>query len=94
MEPARIWQQRHRGRLRRRHLSTIELVSILDDKDGISTGTSAAIGQVNLDNAGYGIVLVFIIAWLFSLLIWRYGRVEEKWAISDSPSDDPGVTQL
>lgn len=75
-------------------IGTIELVSILDDKDGISNGTSAAIGQVNLDNAGYGIVLVFIIAWLFSLLIWRYGRVEEKWAISDSPSDDPGVTQL
>jgi high-affinity nickel-transport protein len=33
----------------------------------------------NLNTAGYVIVGMFIVTWLGAMLIWRYGRIEEKW---------------
>jgi len=34
----------------------------------------------NINEAGYAIVAMFIIVWSAALLIWRYGRVEQRWA--------------
>lgn len=72
-------------------IGTIELVSILDEKAGITTGPLAAIGQVNLNNAGYGIVLLFVFAWVVALAVWRYGRIEEKWSAGLNPPDGPHI---
>ncbi len=33
-----------------------------------------------LDYAGYGIVLLFLVAWLVALAVWRFGRIEERWS--------------
>ncbi len=43
-------------------------------------GSLAAIAAIPLDDAGYGIVLLFLVAWLVALAVWRFGRIEEKWA--------------
>ncbi|WP_426519001.1 HoxN/HupN/NixA family nickel/cobalt transporter [Diaminobutyricibacter sp. McL0618] len=67
-------------------IGTIELVSVVDDKAGITTGPMAIIGQVNLNNAGYLVVLVFAFVWILAVTIWKYGRIEEKW--SASPRDE------
>jgi len=40
----------------------------------------AAIAAITLDYAGYGIVLLFLVAWLVALTVWRFGRIEEKWS--------------
>ncbi len=58
----------------------IELLSLLTDKLGIDSGPVAAVAQLNLENAGYVIVGFFILAWVVALLIWRFGRIEEKWS--------------
>jgi high-affinity nickel-transport protein len=60
-------------------IGTIELVSILTDKAGITTGPLAAIATIDLAYVGYGIVAFFVLAWAVSLAVWKYGRVEEKW---------------
>lgn len=61
-------------------VGTIELVSILTEKTGITSGPLAAIANVNLDFVGYAIVALFVLTWVIALSIWKYGRIEEKWS--------------
>jgi nickel/cobalt transporter (NiCoT) family protein len=60
-------------------IGTIELLSILTDKLGITTGPLAAIAGLDLNYVGFVIVGLFVLTWVVALLIWRYGRIEEKW---------------
>jgi high-affinity nickel-transport protein len=62
-------------------IGTIELIGVLADQAHITTGPIAAIGSVPLDYAGYGIVGLFVVAWLLSLAVWRFGRIEDRWEI-------------
>ncbi len=61
-------------------IGTIELLSVLADQAHIRSGPIAAIAAIPLDYAGYGIVALFVGAWLIALAIWRYARIEEKWS--------------
>ena len=61
-------------------IGTIELVSILTEKTGVTSGPLAAIANINLDYVGYAIVLLFVLTWLIAITIWKYGRIEEKWS--------------
>ena len=48
------------------------------DLHGGAWGLLGAIGD--FDYTGYIVVGVFVATWLVSWLIWRYGRIEERWA--------------
>ena len=61
-------------------IGTIELIGVLADQAKIDSGPVAAIAAIPLDYAGYGIVLLFLVAWLVALMVWRFGRIEEKWS--------------
>jgi nickel/cobalt transporter (NiCoT) family protein len=63
-------------------IGTIELISILTDKTGITSGPLAAIANVSLDFVGYSIVALFIVTWLVAIMVWKYGRIEERWSAS------------
>ena len=69
-------------------IGTIELIGVLAAQAQIESGPLAAIAAVPLDYAGYGIVLLFLLAWLVALAVWRLGRIEEKW--SSGPRADAG----
>ena len=60
-------------------IGSIELISILTDKLGLTAGPLAAIGRVDLDHVGYVIVGFFILTWVVALAVWKFGRIEEKW---------------
>jgi nickel/cobalt transporter (NiCoT) family protein len=72
-------------------IGTIELISVLDDQAGITSGPLAAIGSIPLDYAGYAIVALFVAAWLTALAVWRFGRIEEKWSAKLAPN--PNTTE-
>jgi high-affinity nickel-transport protein len=57
----------------------IELCTILVDKLDITSGPLAAIAHLNMDNVGYAIVGLFALTWLVAVLVWRYGRIEQRW---------------
>jgi high-affinity nickel-transport protein len=57
----------------------IEIVSIVTDKLGITSGPLAWIGGLDLNDVGYGIVGLFVVTWVVALAVWRFGRIEEKW---------------
>jgi high-affinity nickel-transport protein len=69
-------------------IGTIELLGVLADQAKISTGPIAAIADINLDYAGYGIVALFLLSWLVAGLVWRLGRIEDRWSaqLTDPPS--------
>jgi high-affinity nickel-transport protein len=60
-------------------IGTIELIGVLVDQAGIKSGPLVAIADIPLDYAGYGIVALFVVAWLLAFAVWRFGRIEEKW---------------
>jgi len=70
-------------------IGTVELIGVLDDEAGITSGPLAAIGSIPLDYAGYGIVGLFVLAWLIALAVWRFGRIEQRW--SADLADRPGM---
>jgi nickel/cobalt transporter (NiCoT) family protein len=61
-------------------IGTIELSSIVTQKAGISTGPLAAVAGLDLNEVGYGVVALFVLTWLGALLVWKFGRIEEKWS--------------
>jgi nickel/cobalt transporter (NiCoT) family protein len=69
-------------------IGTIELIGVLDDQAGITSGPLATIGSIPLDYAGYAIVALFVTAWLIALAVWRFGRIEKKWSASLATNPD------
>lgn len=58
----------------------IELVGVLADKLGITTGPLAAIASIDLGDVGYLVVALFLAAWLLAVGVWKLGRIEERWS--------------
>ncbi|MDQ6849898.1 MAG: HoxN/HupN/NixA family nickel/cobalt transporter, partial [Actinomycetota bacterium] len=66
-------------------IGTIELTGVIADQANITSGPVASIANIPLDYAGYGIVALFFAAWIAALLIWRYGKIEQKWSANLAP---------
>jgi high-affinity nickel-transport protein len=61
-------------------IGVVELVGLLAEKAGITSGPLAALGGLDLEYVGYGIVVLFFVTWAVSVAVWRYGRIEERWS--------------
>lgn len=57
----------------------LELLQVLASQLNLSGGLWNPIQDFNLNSAGYIITAVFILVWLVALIIWRYGKIEERW---------------
>jgi high-affinity nickel-transport protein len=57
----------------------IQIIGLLAHEAGIRHGPLAAVGRVDLDHVGYGIVLLFLVTWAASVAIWKFGRIDERW---------------
>src|SRR5882757_6511271 len=70
-------------------IGTIELVGVLVEQANIQSGPLAAIADIPLDYAGYGIVVLFVVSWLVAFAVWKLGRVEERWSarLATQPAD-------
>jgi nickel/cobalt transporter (NiCoT) family protein len=59
----------------------VELLSLLQDKVGLHGGAWDVLASIGgFEYTGYVVVGVFVATWALSLLIWHYGRVEERWS--------------
>ncbi len=70
-------------------IGTIELTGVIADQANITSGPVASIANIPLDYAGYGIVALFFAAWIAALLVWRYGKIEQKWSANLAPRPVP-----
>ena len=62
-------------------IGSIELISVISDKAGFAdVQPFAYISNIDLNKIGYFIVGVFLVTWLGSVAIWKYGRLEQKYS--------------
>ncbi|MDH2413839.1 HoxN/HupN/NixA family nickel/cobalt transporter [Nocardioides sp. CER19] len=64
----------------------IELVGVLANAAGATSGPLAAIAAIPLDYAGYGIVGLFLLAWVAAVLVWRWAKLEGLPAATETVS--------
>jgi high-affinity nickel-transport protein len=60
-------------------IGTLEFLSVLTEKTGISSGPLAYIARLDLNNVGFAIAGLFALIWIVALAVWRFGRIEERW---------------
>jgi nickel/cobalt transporter (NiCoT) family protein len=68
-------------------IGTIELFGVLAERIGIESGPIAAIAEIPLDYAGYGIVALFVLAWIVAVAVWKAGRIEDRWSAELRPEE-------
>jgi high-affinity nickel-transport protein len=61
-------------------IGSIELLGLLADELGWSGGFWGWVSTVDLNVIGFGIVGMFVLTWLVALVVWRFGRIEDKWS--------------
>jgi nickel/cobalt transporter (NiCoT) family protein len=67
-------------------IGTIELMSVLADKFTLTGQPWEFVSGLDLNYVGYAIVAVFALTWIAALAVWRFGRIEEKWAAGLAPT--------
>ncbi|MEE6176424.1 HoxN/HupN/NixA family nickel/cobalt transporter [Mycobacterium sp. 050134] len=65
-------------------IGTVELLTLLADQFGWRGGFWQWVSGLNLNAVGYIIVGMFVATWAVALLVWRFGRIEEKWTPAES----------
>jgi high-affinity nickel-transport protein len=63
-------------------IGMVELLGITAEKLGLTGGFWGWVSGLDLNVVGYAIVGLFVGTWIVALLVWRYGRIEEKWSAS------------
>jgi nickel/cobalt transporter (NiCoT) family protein len=61
-------------------IGTIELMSVLADRLGLSGQPWEFVSGLDLNYVGYAIVAVFVLTWAAAVAVWRLGRIEERWS--------------
>ncbi|QGQ98073.1 HoxN/HupN/NixA family nickel/cobalt transporter [Paenibacillus psychroresistens] len=59
-------------------IGTVELIQVLSDKLHLQSGFFKWVGALDFGDLGYMLVVLFILAWLISVSIWKYMKVEER----------------
>jgi high-affinity nickel-transport protein len=56
------------------------LGSMLAENLDVTSGPFAWLADLDLEYVGYGIVALFVVAWVASIAVWKVGRIEERWS--------------
>ncbi|MFJ1967801.1 HoxN/HupN/NixA family nickel/cobalt transporter [Streptomyces sp. NPDC087903] len=69
-------------------IGTVELLGLLVDRLGLHGPFWDRIGGLDLNAVGFLIVGIFLATWIVALLVWKFGRIEEKWTAGLAPAAD------
>ena len=76
------------GRGRADHRRRSSCISILTEKLGITSGPLAGSASLDLNYVGYAIVGLFVLTWVVALAVWRFARIEQRFAL---PTAEPAA---
>jgi high-affinity nickel-transport protein len=62
-------------------VGTAELLGLFAEQLGWRGGFWDWVAGLDLNVIGFVIVGMFVVTWLGALLVWRVGRIEERWAV-------------
>lgn len=57
----------------------LEILQVIAQQLNLSGGFWDYALAFNLNSAGYYIVAAFVVVWAIALLLWRFGKIEERW---------------
>ncbi|WP_156737847.1 HoxN/HupN/NixA family nickel/cobalt transporter [Mycobacterium scrofulaceum] len=63
-------------------IGSVELLTLFAEQFGWRGAFWNWIGGLDLNTVGYFVVGAFAITWAAAVLVWRYGRLEQKWTSS------------
>ncbi|OBA35459.1 HoxN/HupN/NixA family nickel/cobalt transporter [Gordonia sp. 852002-51296_SCH5728562-b] len=75
-------------------IGTIEVLGLLADEFGWRGRFWDDVSGIDLNVLGFVIVGLFVATWIVSLVVWRFGRIEERWTtalaqpVVDGPTSD------
>jgi high-affinity nickel-transport protein len=61
------------------YIGTLELMQVLTQEVKLHGGLWNYAAAFNINKAGFTIVGIFVATWVFALMYWKYGHVEERW---------------
>jgi high-affinity nickel-transport protein len=71
-------------------IGTVELLGLIADKADLHGPFWDGVSGLDLNIIGYAIVGLFFATWAVALLVWKVGRIEEKWTAGLSrPAEQP-----
>ncbi|WTV96135.1 HoxN/HupN/NixA family nickel/cobalt transporter [Streptomyces sp. NBC_00487] len=60
-------------------IGTVELLGLVAEKARLHGTFWDRVSGLDLNTVGYVVVGLFFVTWAVALLVWRFGRIEEKW---------------
>jgi len=60
-------------------IGTIELLGLLGQEAGLTSGFWNFMANFNINTAGFVIVGAFVLTWAVALSVWHFGKIEQKW---------------
>jgi nickel/cobalt transporter (NiCoT) family protein len=60
-------------------VGSVELLQIIAKKFNLNAGFWGWLNSLDFETMGYGIVALFLVAWIGAYTIWKVRRVEERW---------------
>jgi nickel/cobalt transporter (NiCoT) family protein len=68
-------------------IGTIELLSIAVERFELTGGFWSWVAGIDLNAVGYVVVGLFVVTWAVALAVWRFGHIEERWAVPAPPRE-------
>ena len=65
-------------------IGSVELLDLFAEQLGWRGAFWQWLGGLDLNTLGFVVVGLFVCTWAVALLVWRYGRIEEKWTPAES----------
>jgi high-affinity nickel-transport protein len=72
----------------------VETLGLLAHDSHLSGSFWSFMENFNINSAGFFIVGVFIVTWVVALVIWRFGRIEEKWNEAMAPATGAAIEDM
>jgi nickel/cobalt transporter (NiCoT) family protein len=64
-------------------IGSIELLGLFAGQLGWRGPFWDWLGGLDLNTVGFVVVGMFVVTWVIALLVWRYGRIEERWTSAE-----------
>jgi high-affinity nickel-transport protein len=61
-------------------IGLLVLTGLAVDRLGIDSGPLAWVAGLDLGAVGFGMVGLFVVTWAVAVAVWRFGRIEQRWA--------------
>ncbi|WP_227984844.1 HoxN/HupN/NixA family nickel/cobalt transporter [Nocardia spumae] len=65
-------------------IGSIELIKVLHDDTGFGGPAVEWVAGIDLNNAGFAIVGLFVLAWIVAIAYWRLAKVDQRWSPATS----------